>query len=135
MATLKTGWMKKLINGVSEKIFAISHVKSVYYNYANDVTLKDKLDEIDDNMGKTCNTFFITNEFNLDDLLNYPSTISIYNGWAYDAGALKYSLVKPPFGSGFGLLFTSPSTWLALNIDNKTYHISNDNGKTWAKVG
>ena len=47
MATLKTGWMKKLINGVSEKIFAISHVKSVYYNYAEKKTLADKLDSMD----------------------------------------------------------------------------------------
>ena len=47
MATLKTGWIKKLINGVSEKIFAISHVKSVYYNYAEKKTLANKLDSMD----------------------------------------------------------------------------------------
>ena len=47
MATLKTGWIKKLINGVSEKIFAVSHVKSVYYNYAEKKTLADKLDSMD----------------------------------------------------------------------------------------
>ena len=47
MATLKTGWMKKLINGVSEKIFAISHVKSVYYNYSEKKTLANKLDSMD----------------------------------------------------------------------------------------
>lgn len=47
MATYKTGWMKKLINGVSTKIFAISHVKAVYYNYADSKTLKSKLDDMD----------------------------------------------------------------------------------------
>lgn len=47
MATYKTGWMKKLINGVSTKIFAISHVKAIYYDYANSKTLKSKLDEMD----------------------------------------------------------------------------------------
>lgn len=47
MATYKTGWMKKLIDGVSTKIFAISHVKAVYYDYANSKTLKSKLDEMD----------------------------------------------------------------------------------------
>ena len=47
MANFKTGWMKKLIDGVSEKIFAIAHVKTVYYDYANKKTLSDKLNEID----------------------------------------------------------------------------------------
>lgn len=47
MATYKTGWMKKLINGVSTKIFAISHVKAVYYDYAHSKTLKSKLDDMD----------------------------------------------------------------------------------------
>lgn len=47
MATYKTGWMKKLIDGVSTKIFTISHVKAVYYDYANSKTLKSKLDDMD----------------------------------------------------------------------------------------
>lgn len=50
MATYKTGWMKKLINGVYTKIFAISHVKAVYYDYANSKTLKSKLDDMDTNI-------------------------------------------------------------------------------------
>lgn len=41
MATYKTGWMKKLINGVSTKIFAISHAKCTYWDYANSKTLAD----------------------------------------------------------------------------------------------
>lgn len=47
MATYKTGWMKKLIDGVATKVFAISHVKSVFYDYANSKTLQTKLDEMD----------------------------------------------------------------------------------------
>lgn len=47
MATLKTGWVKKIIDGVSTKIFAISHVKSTYYDYTNGKTLKSKLDDMD----------------------------------------------------------------------------------------
>lgn len=47
MATYKTGWIKKLINGVSTKVFAFAHVKTVYYNYANSKTLKSKLDDMD----------------------------------------------------------------------------------------
>ena len=45
--------MKKLVNGVSEKIFAIAHVKTVYYDYANKKTLSDKLDEIKNSMVKS----------------------------------------------------------------------------------
>ena len=57
MATYKTGWMKKLINGVSTKIFAISHVKAVYYDYANSKTLKSKLDDMDTSIsGKASST-------------------------------------------------------------------------------
>lgn len=47
MAKLKNGWVKKIIDGVSEKIFAISHVKSTYYNYTEGKLLSDKLDEIE----------------------------------------------------------------------------------------
>lgn len=47
MATYKTGWIKKLINGVSTKIFAISHVKAIYYDYENSKTLKTKLYEME----------------------------------------------------------------------------------------
>lgn len=43
----KTGWIKKIINGVSTKVFAFAHVKTVFYDYANSKTLKTKLDEID----------------------------------------------------------------------------------------
>lgn len=57
MATYKTGWMKKLINGVSTKIFAISHVKAIYYDYANSKTLKSKLDDMDTSIsGKASST-------------------------------------------------------------------------------
>lgn len=43
MATLKTGWMKKLIDGVYTKVFAISHAKCCYYDYANSKTVYDEL--------------------------------------------------------------------------------------------
>lgn len=43
----KSGWVKKIINGVSTKVFAKSHVKQVYYDYSKNVTLRDKLDEIE----------------------------------------------------------------------------------------
>ena len=35
----KTGWMKKIINGVSTKVFAFAHAKTVYTDYANGKTL------------------------------------------------------------------------------------------------
>lgn len=44
MATYKTGWMKKLINGVSTRVFAIAHAKSTYFNYSNNRTVYDELE-------------------------------------------------------------------------------------------
>ena len=48
MATLKTGWIKKIIDGVSTKIFAIAHVKSTYYDYTKGTTLDEVLIETED---------------------------------------------------------------------------------------
>ena len=48
MATLKTGWIRKLIDGVQTKVFAISHVKSTYYDYTNGTTLDEMLIETED---------------------------------------------------------------------------------------
>ena len=44
----KTGWVKKLINGVSTKIFAYAHAKTVYTDYANGTTLDKVLIETED---------------------------------------------------------------------------------------
>lgn len=46
--TLKTGWLKKTIDGISKKLFAIAHVKSTYYDYANGTTLDEMLIETED---------------------------------------------------------------------------------------
>lgn len=35
----KTGWMKKIIDGVSTKVFAFAHAKTVYTDYANGKTM------------------------------------------------------------------------------------------------
>ena len=43
----KTGWVKKIIDGVSTKVFAFAHAKTVYTDFANKKTLADKLSEID----------------------------------------------------------------------------------------
>lgn len=47
MANHNTGWLKTKINGVLTKVFAISHVKSTYYDYANNKMLSTKLGEMD----------------------------------------------------------------------------------------
>lgn len=44
----KTGWVKKKINGVLTKVFAFSHVKTVYKDYENGTTLDDVLVETED---------------------------------------------------------------------------------------
>ena len=35
MATFKSVWMKKVIDNVAKKVFAVSHVKSTYYDYSD----------------------------------------------------------------------------------------------------
>lgn len=55
MATLKRGWIKKVIDGVSTKVFPITHVKSIYYNYTQNKTLADKLNDIDTEIESTKN--------------------------------------------------------------------------------
>lgn len=44
----KTGWMKKIINNVSTKVFAYAHVKTVFKDYSNGITLDDVLIETED---------------------------------------------------------------------------------------
>ncbi len=39
----KTGWLKKVINGVSTKVFAFAHAKTVYSDFTNKLTLEDKV--------------------------------------------------------------------------------------------
>lgn len=39
----KTGWLKKVIGGVSTKVFAFAHAKTVYSDFANKLTLEDFL--------------------------------------------------------------------------------------------
>lgn len=39
----KTGWLKKVINGVPTKVFAFAHAKTVYSDFANKLTLEDFL--------------------------------------------------------------------------------------------
>lgn len=106
MATYKTGWMKKLINGVSTKIFAISHVKSVYYNYGSKKTLSSKLDEIDESIYgcyKKCKTSKETDLNNVTNpgmyefpfntsrpYTNVPTSGSTYGGFYLEVITLDY---------------------------------------------
>lgn len=47
MTLLPTGWIKMPGDNDETKRFAWSHVKSIFYNKAANVLLKDKLDEMD----------------------------------------------------------------------------------------
>lgn len=47
MALLPTGWIKMPGDNDETKRFAWSHVKSIFYNKAANILLKDKLDEMD----------------------------------------------------------------------------------------
>lgn len=46
--TQKTGWLKKTIDNISTRIFAIAHVKNTYYDYASGTTLDEVLIETED---------------------------------------------------------------------------------------
>lgn len=48
MPTHNTTWLKRKINNVMTKTFAISHVKSTYYDYSEGTTLDDVLIETED---------------------------------------------------------------------------------------
>lgn len=48
MAKLNSSWIKRKINDVLEKTFAVSHVKTTYYNYSENKTLDDVLIETED---------------------------------------------------------------------------------------
>ena len=91
MATLKTGWMKKLINGVSEKIFAISHVKSVYYNYAEKKTLANKLDEIDNQLSSVNNWITLVDWVTEASLENGVGTYTVSNLINYKTLSFTYN--------------------------------------------
>ena len=39
----KAGWLKKVIDGVSSKVFAFAHAKTVYSDFTNKLTLEDKV--------------------------------------------------------------------------------------------
>lgn len=53
MATLKTGWLKGIVNGVSTKLYAWSHAKCCYYgNPADGVTVQEKLDGLSEDLSK-----------------------------------------------------------------------------------
>ena len=45
-----TSWIKKQIDGNYQKSFTYAHAKTVYTDYANKVTLADKLLEINTNI-------------------------------------------------------------------------------------
>ena len=45
-----TSWIKKQINGNYQKSFTYAHAKTVYVDYANNITLADKLLEISTNI-------------------------------------------------------------------------------------
>lgn len=98
MATFKRGWIKKVIDGVSTKVFPITHVKSIYYNYTQNKTLADKLNDIDTEIESTKNKVgemvernggkFFTNLSDVANYLNgkpsFASTINLRNSQKFN---------------------------------------------------
>lgn len=123
MATYKTGWMKKLINGVSTKIFAISHAKCTYWDYANSKTLADVVFP---------HGTVLTNE-NIDNITK--------PGIYYAESANSCSGLPPEYGSnptsvgGFILFVVNSTTQIVFpNNDEKRTYIRSIGGK-WFIIG
>ena len=55
MSKFNTAWLKKVINGISTKVFVISHAKSTYYDYDNNKTVYDKIQDMDKEIDKKSN--------------------------------------------------------------------------------
>ena len=91
----KTGWLKKVINGVSTKIFSFAHVKTVYTDYENGKLLSDKLTEIDDDIAEIkCNVKLLG--FELGDNYSTDFVCSKKNGELLIVETvLKKHLLKP----------------------------------------
>lgn len=62
MASYKTSWVQRLIEGAWQKTFAFAHAKTVYTDFANKKTLADKLSEIDTEIGNKANKTEIPTE-------------------------------------------------------------------------
>lgn len=92
MATLKTGWMKKLIDGVYTKVFAISHAKCCYYDYTNDKTVYDELGNKVNTVNPASTGSFSHNRKSGSMVGNYSSTLgndNIASGHYALAGGTK----------------------------------------------
>lgn len=56
MSVIKNGWLKGIVNGVSTKLYAWSHAKTcIYGDPENGVTVQDKIEEINNNLGNKTN--------------------------------------------------------------------------------
>lgn len=121
----KTGWLKEKIDGVSTKIFAFSHVKTVFYDYAKSKTLKTKLDEVDTTLSNTAVSIII-NSSDLNDIV----TPGFYN-----AAGSNTVTNKPSGVDNFGLLVIHNAAGKHytqyLTTSNITYRRTCTNG-TWS---
>ena len=66
----------------------------------------------------------MTDGDNLDNLLNYPFTICLYNGWAATLNNITHQIISYPFIDSFGFIFISNITNMGLawdNINNRFY--------------
>lgn len=123
MATYKTGWMKKLINGVSTKIFAISHAKCTYWDYANSKTLADVVFP---------HGTVLTNEN-----INNVTESGIY----YANSPNSCSGLPPEYGSGlmsvngFVLFVVNSTTQIVFPVKNECRTYIRSIGDKWSIIG
>ena len=121
----KTGWLKKVINGVSTKIFSFAHVKTVYTDYENGKLLSDKLTEVDDDIAELNSNLVTKQPF--DKLHGY--LINVENKLYYD-GNTESIIFKVKKGSKYTLTTNGDrnTVGFSANYPNLNDHLSNTRG-------
>lgn len=136
MAKLKNGWVKKIIDGVSEKIFAISHVKSTYYNYTEGKLLSDKLDEIDTEIESTKNkvdSFSVTKKSVTDALGYTPYTPNeVDNKFSTLETNIDWKEAVDTFSS-IATTYPNPEDGWTVNVKDTDYTYRY-NGSEWVAI-
>lgn len=122
MALLPTGWIKMPGDNDETKRFAWSHVKSIFYNKAANILLKDKLDEMDKIIDEKIAKALMSN-VQVNDQSKIPTSALAY--------AMQQSITKngqdiAKLNSDFGSLLKPTTETInidSLNLENGTYVI------------
>lgn len=79
MGIFKTGWLRADGDDETTRRFSWAHVKTVFYNKASNILLKDKLDEMDASIAQNTSNIS-TNTGNISTINNKISNKTIVAG-------------------------------------------------------